>query len=222
MTPLDALVADYRRAGDPDRATNMAAYMKRRFSFFGIAAPERRTIDRNHTSAWPAPEEGDLLEIMNEAWGHEEREVQYFAVDYLKRHRNRLSPAALDHVAAAIVDRSWWDTVDALAGNVVGDIVLRHPDAQPRVAGWVRSDNLWMRRTALLHQLTFGTDTDARLLFNLCLEQGGDPDFFIRKAIGWALRQYARVAPDAVRAFVADHEAGLSPLSRREATKHLA
>jgi len=120
-----------------------------------------------------------------------------------------------------ITTKSWWDTVDALATRFVGDLVRRHPALVATMDDWSAEPDLWLVRTAILHQLHYGPATDTERLFAYCSRQAGHPDFFVRKAIGWALRHYARTDPDAVRQFVAAHASRLSPLSVREATKHL-
>jgi 3-methyladenine DNA glycosylase AlkD len=118
--------------------------------------------------------------------------------------------------------QSWWDTVDMLACNVVGPLVACWPDRLQTVMDqWVADDNMWLRRTALLHQLKYGADTDASRLFRYCTLCMHEPDFFIRKAVGWTLRNYGYHDPDAVRSFVRENRATLSPLSIREALKHI-
>jgi 3-methyladenine DNA glycosylase AlkD len=117
---------------------------------------------------------------------------------------------------AAHTTKSWWDTVDVLASRVVGPVAER-----PIIESWLTSGDLWLERTAILHQLGYGERTDADFLFRSCLTHAASTEFFLRKAIGWALRQYARVDPAAVRGFVAAHADELSGLSRREALKHL-
>jgi 3-methyladenine DNA glycosylase AlkD len=115
----------------------------------------------------------------------------------------------------------WWDTVDVLAAHVVGAIVARHPETVATVDEWLRDGDLWLARTAILHQVTYADRTDAGRLFGYCLARADHRDFFIRKAIGWALRQYAKTDPEAVRAFVREHEGTLAPLPVREAVKNL-
>ncbi len=122
-----------------------------------------------------------------------------------------------------IVTAAWWDVVDHLAAHGLGDLLRRYPERiEPRVRVWSRGKNLWKRRAAILSQLRFGSDTDQALLFD-CIEPSlSHPDFFLRKGIGWALRQLAWHDPGAVEHYVSTHEAELSPLSRREALKNLA
>jgi 3-methyladenine DNA glycosylase AlkD len=116
-----------------------------------------------------------------------------------------------------IITRSWWDTVDALATGVVGPLVLRNPELASVMDEWLASANIWLARTAILHQLRYREHTDSERLFSYCLARSADTEFFIRKAIGWALREYSKTDASAVRQFVAENEHNLSGLSKREA-----
>jgi len=216
---LQRLQMSYAEARDPVRGAQMAAYLRDQFDCLGITMPRRRAIDRRVLAGVPKPGEAALGTIARACWELPEREYQYFATDQLVRHAARLSAGFLPTAEHLITTRSWWDTVDPLATRVVGSLVTRHRELVAVMDAWIGSPNLWLVRTALLHQLNYKTDTDAVRLFRYCRTQAGHRDFFVRKAIGWALRQYARTDPDAVRRFVADNE--LSPLSVREATKHL-
>ncbi len=131
------------------------------------------------------------------------------------------TPAFLPTAGRLITTGSWWDTVDTLASNVVGGIMRRHPAAVSTMDSWLADGNMWLVRSALLYQLRYREQTDLDRLFRYCLAQAGHRDFFIRKAIGWALRQYAWTDPEAVRAFVDKHRDELSPLSVREALKNI-
>ena len=122
---------------------------------------------------------------------------------------------------ALITTNSWWDTVDALAVHVVGTMVHRHRELAAVMDRWIDADDFWLARTAILHQLRWKSDTDTSRLFTYALRRAADNEFFIRKAIGWALRVYATTDPDAVRTFVDRHEDTLSALTQREARKHL-
>jgi 3-methyladenine DNA glycosylase AlkD len=145
-------------------------------------------------------------------------------VDLLAKHHRQLGVDSLSHLLQLVQRRVWWDTVDGLAG-VVGDILLRaragQPEVQRQMDDWLGHPSLWVRRVAMLHQLGWKAQTDQARLFRYALVLAPDTEFFIRKAIGWALRDHARTQPEAVRAFLADHSHVLSGLTRREAGKHL-
>jgi 3-methyladenine DNA glycosylase AlkD len=220
-TVLDRLTAIYGAARDPEAAAPMRAYMRDQFPFLGIPTTWRRPLSREVLAGLPRPAEDDLRAVALACWDLPEREYQYFACDWLRRHAAVCSPGFLDTVRTLIVTRSWWDTVDALAARVVGPIVARHPATVPTMDAWLVDENMWLARTAILYQLTYAERTDADRLFRYCLARAGHRDFFIRKAIGWALRQYAKTDPSAVRSFVAVHAGQLSPLSTREALKNL-
>jgi 3-methyladenine DNA glycosylase AlkD len=221
----DAVIARIRptfeAARDPDRAVQAAAYMRDLFPHLGIAMSARRALDRTVLAGLPKPTEDDLHATALRCWDLPEREYQYFACGLLRAHVRVPGPDFLATVRALITTKSWWDTVDALATRVAGGLVRRHPELVATMDDWAADDNMWLIRTALLHQMHYGGETDTERLFGYCTRQAGHRDFFVRKAIGWALRQYARTDPDAVRAYVSDNRDRLSPLSVREATKHL-
>jgi 3-methyladenine DNA glycosylase AlkD len=203
---------------DRERARAMAAYMKDRFPFLGIATPARRALVAGVVRAAPRPNAHQLAAAARALWALDAREYQYVACDVLARHQRVCESGFLvDHAEALIGTKSWWDTVDGLRSAVVGPLVGRHPELVAVVWRWIDSDDVWFVRSAIIHQLGFGALTDEARLFALCARRADHPDFFVRKAIGWALREHAKRAPDAVRAFVADQGDRLSPLSVREA-----
>jgi 3-methyladenine DNA glycosylase AlkD len=220
-TVVDRLTTVFPAAADQQRAAAMRAYMRDQFAFLGIPAPQQRLLGREVLAGLPRPTEADLDRVARACWDLPEREYQYFACGWLRRHARICSAAFLDTARHLVVTRPWWDTVDALAAHLVGPLVTHHPELVSTMDEWILDDNLWLARTALLHQLAYKDATDEARLFRYCRLRADHRDFFIRKAIGWALREYARTAPDAVRAFVRTHEARLSPLSVREALKHL-
>ncbi|MGI5177957.1 DNA alkylation repair protein [Dactylosporangium sp. CA-152071] len=201
----------YRGHAAPGTAAGMRAYMRDQFDFLGIPSPVRRKLDK------PFLRTDEPLRLAQECWTQPEREFQYFACDLLTRHAKHLTAADLPALRALITTRPWWDTVDLLAANVVGPVV-RHD--QTPIDAWIEDDDLWVVRTAILHQLKYREATDPRRLFSYSGRWKHEQDFFIRKAIGWALREYAKTDPDAVRAFVAANP-DLSGLSRREALKNI-
>ncbi|WP_329390695.1 DNA alkylation repair protein [Streptomyces sp. NBC_01716] len=220
-TVLERLTVGYAAAADPVQAERSAAYLKDIAPFIGIPAPERRALSRQVLDSLPRPDETDCVAIALRCWELPEREYQYFAVDYLRRHVRRLSSGFLPVVRHLVSTVPWWDTVDALAAHLAGGLVAADHALATEMDAWIEDENLWIARTALLHQLTYKQATDTERLFGYCLRQSGHPDFFIRKAIGWCLREYAKTDPAAVRHFVAGAGDRLAPLSVREALKNL-
>lgn len=218
---MERLTATYPTAADPERAVRAQAYMKNIAPFLGLPSPLRRELSRTVLAGTPRPDEADCAAIALRCWELPEREYAYFAVDYLRRHVKRLSSGFLPVARHLVTTVSWWDTVDALAAHVVGGLVAADPRLTAEMDTWIEDEDLWVARTALLHQLRYKDATDTGRLFAYCLRQSGHPDFFIRKAIGWCLREYAKTDPDAVRDFVGRERGRLAPLSAREALKNL-
>ena len=196
----------------------MARYMRDAFPFYGIPAPAQREIWRTALTGQPAPTEAQLRSIARACWKHPEREWQYFACAYLRRNVRVLSAGFLPTIERLITTKSWWDTIDTLAIHAVGPLVRVSPHLSRKMDEWSTSDNFWLARTAILHQLLYRKATDVDRLLDYCRRRAPDTEFFIRKAIGWALREYSKTDPKAVRNFVRDHPE-LSGLSKREALK---
>jgi 3-methyladenine DNA glycosylase AlkD len=206
---------------DPSRAAAMRAYMRDQFPYVGLPAPALRKVERDVFAGLSPPSAAELEAVALACWGREEREYQYVACDYLRKHVRAADAAFIAVARTLITTRPWWDTVDPLSTRFVGDLVRLHPSLLDTMDAWSSDADMWLVRTAILHQLNYGPATDTTRLFTYCSRQAGHRDFFVRKAIGWALRHYARTDPSAVRAFVSANKSQLSPLSVREAMKHL-
>jgi 3-methyladenine DNA glycosylase AlkD len=213
------LKAAYESARDAEQAVPMTAYMRDQFPFLGIKTPDRRALDRQVVAGLPEPSERELHEIVRDSWKRREREYQYFGSDYFSTHVGVGSKRTLRVAHELITTKSWWDTIDALAARVVGRLVFTYPELTADMDRWIDDDNFWIARTAILHQNGLKARTDADRLFDYCLRRASDQEFFLRKAIGWALREYSKTDPRAVERFVRDHDAELSGLSKREALK---
>jgi 3-methyladenine DNA glycosylase AlkD len=220
-TVLERLTAAYAAAADPGRAATARAYMKDVAPFLGIPTPQRRALSRTVLRGTPPPDETDCAAVALRCWRLPEREYHYFAVDYLRRHVGRCSSGLLPVARHLVTTVSWWDTVDLLAAHVVGALVAADRRLAADMDAWIADDDLWVARTALLHQLRYKERTDTGRLFAYCLRQSAHTDFFIRKAIGWSLREYAKTDPDAVRDFVAHERGRFAPLTVREALKNI-
>lgn len=211
----------YEAAADPVRAAGAAAYLRDQFPFFGVATPARRQLMREALAALPDPTEGQLGAISRALWAEPERELQQAGCDLLRQHVHVASADFIGVLHHLVTTKAWWDTVDALAAHAVGPLVRAHPELVATMDRWATSEDRWVARTAILHQLTAKDETDPERLLRYCRQRADDRDLFIRKAIGWALRTYAAVDPDAVEAFVASTPA-LSGLSVREAMRGVA
>jgi 3-methyladenine DNA glycosylase AlkD len=220
----DRIARELAARADRSRVPRMVAYMRDQFPFLGVMAPAQKDAWRAATAGVPRRlPEPVVVEAARVLWSRPEREHQYLACRLVNRHAGS-PPSAhpptlgfLDTVESLLTTRPWWDTVDALATHAVGDLVRRNPALAPRMDDWLAGDDLWLARSALLHMNRWKAATEADWLFAACLARAGDTDFFVRKAIGWALREYSKVDEAAVVAFVGAHERDLSGLSRREA-----
>ncbi|MCB8923833.1 MAG: DNA alkylation repair protein [Ardenticatenaceae bacterium] len=214
---LQALLSQHANA---KQAAPMAKYMRDQFSFLGIKTPQRRELLKQFIAEQGKPPLDDLETILRDLWQLPQREYQYSALTLLDKWEKKLPPEFVNVLEYLVVTKSWWDTVDLIAGHPVATHFSRFPQIRDEfVAQWRASDNFWLRRTALLFQLHYKTRTDVDLLFALIHENLDSDEFFIQKAIGWALREYSKTDADAVIAFV--DVTSLAPLSAREALKWL-
>ena len=223
--PIDLLsLADEELSAlaDADRARQMAAYMKTHMAFYGVQAPARRKVLRSLRAQVPISTSGDYAAAVATLWDGDHRETKYLAIDLAIAERRFIASEHLPLYRRLIVEGAWWDLVDPVATHLVGTVLLNDPHhTEPVIASWAFDDDVWLRRTAILCRLRHKDRTDAGRLFSQCLARAGDDEFFIRKAIGWALREYAKTDPEAVGRFLIAHRGDLSPLSFREASKHL-
>jgi endonuclease-3 len=217
---VEVLINDYRalfeQHRNPDRASRQSRYLRDQFPFFGIPMPQLTQLVRQQ--GYPPADR--WKEVVERLYEEPEREFHYTALFIARKHAERTTQE-LALYERLITRHSWWDTVDTIAPHLVGPLVLRLPQLLPQVAAWRHSTNLWLRRTSIIYSLRYKQQTDREALFTTCTLLAEDPEFFIRKAIGWALREYGKVAPHEVRAYL-DRTQTLSPLSRREASRRLS
>jgi len=222
---IDEVRAALAGAGDPERAVQQRAYMKSAMPYRGITSPELRALLRPLLAAYAPADRTTWESDVRGLWdGATHREERYAAIAVARHRRARpwQDVKALELDRHLIVTGAWWDLVDEIASHLVGGVLANHrADATPVIHVWAVDDDLWLRRTAVLAQLTHRADTDLDLLRFAVEGNVDDRSFWLRKAIGWALREYARTDPDWVRAEVDRLGDRLSGLSRREALKHL-
>lgn len=202
-----------------ERARQMSAYMRNLFPFLGIQTPKRRELSREFLKEARKKQAVDW-EFVKRCWAKEEREYQYLALDYLKRMEKWLTARDTVKLKELALDKSWWDTVDVI-DKLIGNIALNHPKINEKLLEWSVADNIWLRRIAINHQRGRKEKTDTQLLEKVIVNNLGQTEFFIQKAIGWALRDYSKTDPEWVRRFIKKHEGKMAPLSIREASKYL-
>lgn len=219
---LDAVRRGLQEIADPVKAQPMQAYMKSTMPFLGVPAPERRKVVLAIFRARPLRDESSWRATVLELWRTAQyREQRYAAVELTGHYPSYLRLANLDVIEELVVDGAWWDYVDDLAIRRLGPILRADPTAMTAiVTQWAGDGDRWKRRSAVICQIGSKEKTDADLLERCIDTNVGDPDFFVRKAIGWALREHSKTDPEWVRAFVHAHP-GLSPLSRREALRRI-
>ncbi|WP_307862035.1 DNA alkylation repair protein [Nocardioides sp. SYSU D00065] len=230
MTYAGAVRAALAEAGDPARAAQQQAYMKSALPFVGLGAPALRALLRPLLVEHRFDDRGSWQAAVLELWEDATHREEWYAAIALVRHRayrQWLDPELLPLLEQLVRSGAWWDVVDEIAAHPVGAVLSAHrAETTPVLDAWaVDGESLWVRRTAMLAQLRHGERTDTDLLERVLVANLDDTaygrEFFVRKALGWALRQHARTDPAWVRAFVATHADRLSGLSRREALKHL-
>lgn len=205
---------------DPLQAKKMAAYMKNHFLFYGIPSPKRKALYKDFLKEEKTKKIVDW-ELLDQCFEDKHREFQYFACDYLVALAFYIPFEELDRIKAYIQKGNWWDTTDAL-DQVIGKIGLRDTRIKQAMILWSRSDELWIKRAAIDHQLLYKEKTDTQLLETILLNGLGSNEFFINKAIGWVLRQYSKTNPRWVESFIKQHHTALSSLIIKEASKYLA
>lgn len=203
---------------NPQNALPMKKYMKDLFEFHGIKTPERNELIKDYLKKENLPPVYQLKKIVNLFWKLPQREYQYFAMRLTEKYIKHPEEDFIDLFEFMITNKSWWDTVDFIAANLVGIYFKKYPQIIiPKTEEWMNSGNMWLQRSALLFQLKYKSKTDTELLFNYIKRLSKSGEFFIRKAIGWCLREYSKTDPAAVLRFVNSVE--LSNLSKKEALR---
>ena len=217
------LITQFKAAANPTQALDMKIYMRNRYSFFGVKAPERKAILKTTINTYKSQlDRPTVITIVKELYTQPQRELHYCAVElttrFLKKKFQKEDSAFIQEL---ITTHSWWDTVDMIAKHHLGGYLKLFPEETTRIIqSYSDSDDLWLNRSAILFQLDYKQETNADLLFQLCLKHKDTGEFFINKAIGWALREYGKTNPEAVITFVSAH--CLSPLREQEALRKIS
>ena len=220
--PIEYVQAALMAQANPAKAVDMQSYMKTEMPFYGVPKPGRAPILRHLMGSFPPTDREEYERLVLALWGLPHREEKYLAQGVAAGHKQFLVPDSLPLYRRMIIEGAWWDLVDEVATHMVRGLVIRHPDETWLVVDdWVDDEVMWLRRAAIICQVGAKGATDSARLFDFCSRRADEKEFFIRKAIGWALREYSKTAPEAVARFVVAHRHRLSPLSVREATKHI-
>ena len=220
MSKYETIKKLFETHSNPERAISMSKYMKDQFSFYGITAPDRKNLYKDFLKT--EKKQGTLdWAFLEQCYADDHREFQYLAYEYLLAMKKQLSFEDISFVKALVMKKSWWDTVDFLA-QVVGNIALKDSRVDELMLAWSQKENIWVRRVSILYQLRFKEKTKTTQLEQILLNCLGTNEFFINKAIGWALREYSKTNPDWVRTFLENHQTQMANLSIREASKYLS
>lgn len=218
MSCATGLIDFFNANSNASLSPAMENYMLGQFRFLGIKSPERKHLLRQFIQSYGYPGTDHLEVFVKQLWQTPGRELQYAAMEIASRKTFMKEPERIRLIEWMITHESWWDTVDFIASNIAGVWFKLHPEEILPVTGrWMTSGNIWLQRTCLLFQLKYRHETDFGLLSRFIEQLAAEKEFFIRKAIGWALREYSKTNPEAVLKFVETQV--LSPLSRREALK---
>ena len=202
-----------------EQAQKMSKYMLNKFEYIGIKTPERREIFKNFFKEYKNEEKIDW-EFVNKCWENKYREFQYIAADYLKNMKDKLTRDDIPKLKQLILKKSWWDTIDNL-DMTIGALALKDSNVNKILLEWSIDENIWLRRIAIDHQLLRKEKTDTELLEKILKNNLGQAEFFINKAIGWALRDYSKTNPEWVKNFIEKNRENMAKLSIKEASKYL-
>ena len=204
---------------DPDKAVLLAKYMRNQFEFFGLQAPERKSVYKDFLKSEKKKKAIDW-DLLNKAWNDEHREFQYFVCDYLIAMKKFVDFEDIPNVEKFVRTKQWWDTIDALI-KVYGDVGLRDERMNSLMLKWSTDSDFWVRRLSIEHQLLRKEKMNTDLLDKILQNNLSSDEFFINKAIGWALRDYSKTDPNWVKAFIEEHKNQMATLSIKEGSKYL-
>lgn len=215
---IQALDEAFLLNADPEIKVGKEAYMRNKFAFHGILAPHMKEIAKPFLLKAYLPVKGEMAAIVMELWNRPEREYQYFAQEFAFKYIGFPEKGDIELYEFMVTHKSWWDTVDFIANKLIGSYFKRYPEKIKSYSEkWLRSENIWLQRSAVIFQLKYKEKTDTEVLEYAIRSLRGSKEFFINKAIGWALREYGKTNPDWVMDFVENAE--LSNLSKREALR---
>lgn len=222
MSFIKSLENAFQENSNPENAFAMAKYMQNHFPFFGIKTDERRQIFKDIYKENNREVIENPREIALKLYSKPQRELHYCAIEILiKQLKENYKKEDIQLIEKLITTNSWWDSVDTIAKNILGEYLLEFPmETSKATEHFSNSENMWLNRSAILFQLGYKQKTNFDLLKSECNKHKNSEEFFIQKAIGWALREYGKIKPEMVKNFV--HNSNLKPLSEKEALKNIS
>lgn len=213
------IIESFLNEKNEEKAYKMKVYMRNQFEFLGIDSVSRKRIQKKYFNDIEKIDEINKVWVL-QLWSYNGREFQYFAIDYLIKYKKKLIKEDINFLETLILTKSWWDTVDLIASNLIGRLCLEYPELiEDKILHWCKSDNIWLRRTAILFQLKYKDKTNEEILEHILKENISSNEFFIKKSIGWALREYSKTNANFVRDFLKNYN--VSKLTLREASKYI-
>ena len=217
---LAAVKVLFEEKGDPNIAPMQMKYMRNQFAYYGLKAPVWQALTKEIVVEMGIPTGQELKKLVRLCLDEEYRELHYFALELVQKRIKKQESDFIYFLEELVTTKSWWDTVDWIANKMVGVHLKRYPELVPALPDrWIEGDNIWLQRTAILFQLKYKQATDADLLFRYILRRADSKEFFIQKGAGWALREYSKTNPEAVVAFIENHQ--LAALTKREGLRLL-
>lgn len=218
---INQLEHEFLTAADASYAQWQKAYLKHQFQFIGLRKPIRTRIQKEIFKQLSISSQKELIDLIIYLWQKPQREFKHAAIDVSRKYEKLWNVEMLSLFEYMVRTHSWWDTVDTVAVHLIGKLVKKHPELNKTMDIWIVDDFMWIRRTALLHQLIVKKTIDREKLFEYCEKTMHEKEFFIRKAIGWVLREYSKIDKKTVADFLYKNQYTLSPLSKREGSKYL-
>jgi 3-methyladenine DNA glycosylase AlkD len=217
-----SIIETLKEHANPHYAVKMEEYMKGQFQFLGINAPIRRELVKTLSSEFKHLTKDNKITVLNQLWDQQHREYHMTFLDLANQLKKQLALDDMPWLESKITTNSWWDSVDFIAPHLMGDILLRHPSKQKAYAyKWMETDHLWLNRSAIIFQLKYKDKTNIDLLSDMILAKCDCKEFFIKKASGWALREYGKNNPQWVANFLNNHKDVLSTLTQKEGSRRL-
>ncbi len=213
---------EFKKSSDSEFAKGAQRYMKSEMPYYGIRSPIKKKIDSRLRKKFELKSYDEWYSVINELWDAQYREERYAAMTVLSQYKEYHTLKIIPLIEHIIVTGAWWDFIDGIAPRTVGDLLKKYPKEMEKVLrSWNNSEHMWLRRASILVQLKFKGETDEKLLYSFIKNRMHEKEFFIRKAIGWALREYSKTNPESVKKFISENKDNLSNLSIREGSKYV-